>query len=152
MSSSPVLRHYHPYRKYDDHGVAIYKHETLAQTEVTLNTLLEAVAYRVRYNDAYLAICSLHCPPNTPIADGNYLSLLGPFPGNKLVLGDFNAHHQQMGGVRSSTRGEQIVNILLQTNLCPLNDGSATPVDDRTGIATAFDSSLASANIFPDFT
>ena len=148
----PALKHYHPYRRYDGHGVAIYTHKTLAQTEVTLNTPLEAVACRVRFNDTYLAICSLYCPPNTPVADADYLSLVGQLPGNKLVVGDFNAHHQQWGGVRSSNRGEQIVNTLLQTNLCLLNDGSATRVDDRTGTATAIDLSLASANILPDFT
>ncbi len=30
----PVLKHYHSYRSYDGHGVAIYIHKTLTQTEV----------------------------------------------------------------------------------------------------------------------
>ena len=146
-----VLKHYHPYKRYDGHGVAIYTHKTLTQTEVTLNTPLEAVACRVKFNDAYLAICSLYLPHNTSISDDDITSLISQLPGNRLILGDFNAHHQQWGSERSSPRGEQIVNLLLQTNLCLLNDGSATRVDDRTGTATAIDLSVASANIFPDF-
>ena len=147
----PVLKHYHSYRRYDGHGVAIYIHKTLTQTEVMLNSPLEAVACRVKFNNTYLAICSLYLPPNIPIADDDLTSLFAQLPGNRLVLGDFNAHHQQWGGERSSPRGEQIVNLLLQTNLCLLNDGSATRVDDGTGNATAIDLSLASANTFPDF-
>ena len=51
----------------------------------------------------------------------------------------------------SSVRVKQIVNILLLTNLCCLNDGCATRVDDQTGIATAIDLSLTSANMLHDF-
>ena len=146
-----VLKHYHPYRRYEGHGVAIYIHKTLTQTEVTLNTPLEAVACRVRFNNTYLAICSLYLPPNAPIVDDDITSLISQLPGNRLVLGDFNAHHQQWGSERSSVRGEQIVDIMLQTNLCLLNDGSATRVDDRTGNASAIDLSLLSPAILPDF-
>ncbi|ORD93096.1 RTJK, partial [Enterospora canceri] len=150
-SDPSVLKHYHAYRRYDGHGVAVYIHKTLPHTEVTLDTTLEAVACRVKFNGTYLAICSLYLPSNTPIADDDLKSLFHQLPGNKLVLGDFNAHHQQWGSERSSARGEQIVNILLQTNLCLLNNGCATRVDDRTGNATAIDLSLASPNMFSDF-
>ena len=51
-----VLKHYHPYRRYEGHGVAICINKTLTQTEVTLNAPLEAVACRVRLNNTYLAI------------------------------------------------------------------------------------------------
>ena len=112
-----VIKHYHTYRRYDGHGVAIYIHKTLTQTEVTLNTPLEAVACRVRFNNTYLAICSLYLPPNTPIVDDDITSLISQLPSNRLVLGDFNAHHQQWGSERSSVRGEQIVDIMMQTNL-----------------------------------
>ena len=48
-----VLTHYHPYKRYDGQGVAIYTHKTLTQTEETLNTPLEAGACRVKFNDVY---------------------------------------------------------------------------------------------------
>ena len=118
---------------------------------MTLKTPLEAVPCRVRFNNTYLAICSLYFPPNAPIVDDDITSLISQLPGNRLVLGDFNAHHQQWGSERSSVRGEQIVDIMLQTNLCLLNDGSATRVDDRTGNASAIDLSLLSPAILPDF-
>ena len=53
--------------------------------------------------------------------------------------------------MRCDARGEQITNHLMQTNLCLLNNGSATRVDDRTGNASAIDLSMSSANISPDF-
>ena len=141
-----VLKHCHRYRRYEGHGVAIYIHKTLTQTEVTLNTPLEAVACSVRFNNTYLNICSLYLPPNAPIVD-DITSLISQLPGNRLVLGDFNAHHQQWGSERSNVGGEQIVDIMFQTNLCLLNDGSATRVDDRTDNASAIDLSLLSPGI-----
>ena len=62
-----------------------YIHKTLTQTEVTLNTPLEAVACRVRLNNTYLVICSLYLPPNTPIVDDDITSLTSQLPGNRLV-------------------------------------------------------------------
>ena len=114
---------------------------------------MEAVACRVRFNNTYLAICSLYLPPNTPIVDDDIISLISQLPGNRLVLGDFNAHHQQWGRERSSlgVRVGLIVEIMLQTNLCLLNDGGATRVDDRTVNAFAIDLSLLSPCILPDF-
>ena len=78
-----VLKRYHPYRRYEGHGVAIYSyiHKILTQTEVTLNTPLEAVACRVRFNNTYLAMCSLYLPPNTPIVDDDITSLISQLPG-----------------------------------------------------------------------
>ena len=118
---------------------------------MTLNIPLEAVSCRVRFNDTYLAICSLYLPPNTSIVDDDTISLISQIPGNRLVLGEFNVHHQQWGSERSSVRGEQIFDIMLQTNLCLLNDGSATRVDDRTGNASVIDLSLLSPGILLDF-
>ena len=146
-----VLKLYHPYRRYEGLDVAIYIHKTLIQTEATLNTPLEAVASRVRFNNTYLAICSLYLPPNTPIVDDDIISLFSQLSGNRLVLGDFNAHHQQWGSERSSVREEQIVDLKLQKKLCLLNDGSATRVDERTGNASAINLSLLSPGILPDF-
>ena len=85
----PALKHYLSYRKYAGHGVAIYTHKTLSQTEVTLNTTLEAVACRVKFNDTYLSICSLYCPSRVPLDDDTMLSLYAQLPGNKMILGDF---------------------------------------------------------------
>ena len=146
-----AFKHYYPYRRHVGHGVAVYIHKTLPQTEVTLNTTLEAVACRVKFNDTYVSICSLYCSPAGPLNGDELESLVNQLPGNKLLLGDFNAHHHQWGSERCSPRGEQIANHLIQTNLCLLNDGSATRVDVRTGNASAIDLSLVSARISLDF-
>ena len=68
---------------------------TLTQTEVTFNKRLEAIACRVRFNNTYLTIYSLYLPPNPPFVDNDITSLISQLPDNRLVLGDFNAHHQQ---------------------------------------------------------
>ena len=91
----PQLKHYHSYRRSDGHGVAIYTHKSHAQTEVILDSALEAVACRVKFGNAYLSICSLYCPPQVPIDNDTFTSLFDHLPGSKLILGDFNAHHYQ---------------------------------------------------------
>lgn len=66
---------------------------------------------------------------------------------------DFNTHHHQWESLRCKCRGDQIVNILLHTDLCLLNNRSATRVDDLTGNASAFDLSVVSpGNADTDFT
>ena len=71
-----VLKHYHPYRRYEGHGVAIYIHKTLTQTKVALKTSLEAVTCWVRFNKMYLAICFLYLPLSTPVVDDDITSLI----------------------------------------------------------------------------
>ncbi|MCP4262523.1 MAG: RNA-directed DNA polymerase [Planctomycetes bacterium] len=139
-----MFRLYHSYRRYMGHGVAVYVHPTLPQSEVVLNSPLEAVACRVNFGTAYLTICSLYCPPDVPIADDDFFELINSLPGKKLITGDFNAHHTQWGSLRCNSRGEQIANILLQSNLCLLNNGRATRVDDRNGQMSCIDLSIAS--------
>ena len=148
----PQLKHYHSYRRYDGRGVAIYIHKSHPQTEVILNSTLEAVACRVKFGNAYLSVCSLYCPPQVPFDNDSFTSLFDTLPGNKLILGDFNAHHYQWGSMRTDGRGEQIANLLLHSNLCLLNDGSATRVDDRTGHTSCIDLSLSSPDIQTDIT
>ncbi|WP_435336437.1 endonuclease/exonuclease/phosphatase family protein, partial [Klebsiella pneumoniae] len=124
----PQLKHYHSYRRYDGHGTAIYIHKSLPQTEVVLNSTLEATACRVKFGNTYLSICSIYCPPRGPLDGDALTSLIQRLPGRKLILGDFNAHHCQWGSLRSDGRGEQIANLISQSNLCLLNDGRATRV------------------------
>ena len=148
----PQLKHYHSYRRYEGHGTAIYIHKSLPQTEVELNSTLEATACRVKFGNMYLSICSIYCPPRGPLDDDALASLIQHLPGRKLILGDFNAHHCQWGSLRSDGRGEQIANLILQTNLCLLNDGRATRVDDHTGNMSSIDLSLSSPDIHTDIT
>ena len=114
---------------------------------MVLNSALEATACRVKFGNTYLSICSIYCPPRGPFDSDAFASLVQQLPGHKLILGDFNAHHYQWGSSRSDRRGEQVADLILQTNLCLLNDGRATRVDDRTGDMSCIDLSLSSPDI-----
>ena len=146
----PQFKHYHSYRRHNGHGIAIYTHKSLPQTEVVLNSALEAVACRVKFGNAYLSICSIYCPPRGPLDIGALNLLFDRLPGRKLLLGDFNSHHYQWGSLRNDARGEQLADFILQTNLCLLNDGRATRVDDGTGNMSCLDLSLSSPDIHND--
>lgn len=147
-----LFKHYHSYRKHEGHGVAIYVHKSLPHSAVPFDSALEAVACRVKFHSTYLTICSLYCPGRVPIDDDSITSLFDSLPNSKLILGDFNAHHHQWGSLTCDSRGKQIANLLLPSDLCLLNDGSATRVDDRTGHPSCIDLSLSSPAILPNIT
>ena len=111
----------------------MYIHRNLPLTVVTLNSTLEAVAGKVKFNNTYLTICSIYCPPGIMVNYDELLALEDSLPSPKLILGDYNAHHILWGSQRVDVRGEQIAKLLNETDLVILNDGSPTRVSDSTG-------------------
>ena len=141
------LRNYHLIRKDRQGraggGVAIYVHDTLPYLVVNLNSSLEVVACKVKFNNTHLAICSIYCPNDVRLNHDELDSLEHQLPHSKIiVLGDFTAHHHLWGSQRSDGRGDQIVEFLSDSDLVLLNDGSATRVDDATGQVSSIDLSL----------
>ena len=133
-------------------GVAIYIHHSLPYTVVNLNSTLEVVACKVKFNNMHLVICSIYCPNNVRLNHDVLDSLEHQLPHSKIiVLGDFNAHHHLWGSQRSDGRGEQIANFISSSDLVLLNDGSATRVDDGTGEVSSIDLSLFSSTLANKF-
>ena len=133
-------------------GVAIYVHLTLPCSGVTLNSSLEVVACRVKFNDMDLVVCSAYCPSGVALDNDELDALHHHFGGrNSVILGDFNAHHCVWGSQRSDGRGRQMMDFIAGSDLVILNDGSPTRVDDGTGDVSSIDLSLVSSNLATRF-
>ena len=133
-------------------GVAIYVHQTLPCTRVTLNSSLEVVACRVKFGNTDLVVCSVYCPSDVALDNDELDALHHHFGGrNSVILGDFNAHHCLWGSQRSDTRGRQMMDFISGSDLAILNDGSPTRIDDGTGDVSCIDLSLVSSNIAARF-
>lgn len=53
-----------------------------------------------------------------------------------LILGDFIVHYHQWGSIQTESRGRQMVNLIINSNLFLLNVDNGSRVDDRTGNST----------------
>ena len=124
----------------------MYIHQNLPFNEVPINFTVESVACRVKFNNTYLTICSVYCPPDMVTYD-ELFALQESLPDHKFILGDFNAHHTLWGSLRVNGKGEQIVKLINDSDLVLLNDGSPTRVDDNTGNLSFLDLSLVSPTI-----
>jgi len=70
--------------------------------------------------------------------------LLGQLPPPVLLLGDLNAHSTSWGCNNMDNKGEIFEDLILQSNLSILNDGSSTYLHPGTGSTSAID--IASVN------
>jgi len=77
--------------------------------------------------------------------------LIRQLPPPFLLLWDFNAHSQQWGSNKRSTRGKMVDNFLLKSNLCLLNSGSPTYLHPSTASFSAIDFSIAHPTLYLDF-
>lgn len=63
-----MLRNYHLYWKDQEvmggGRAAIYIHQNLPYTEVTIDSILEFIACKGKINSMYLVICSVYCSPD----------------------------------------------------------------------------------------
>ena len=133
-------------------GVAIYVHQTLPCTRVTLNSSLEVVACRVKFGTTDLVVCSVYCPSDVALDDGELDALHHHFGGrSSVILGDFNAHHGLWGSQRTDGRGLQMMDFISGSDLVILNDGSPTRIADGTGDVSCIDLSLVSSNLAARF-
>ena len=68
----------------------------------------------------------MYLSPSTAYSITELETLIGQLPSPVLLLGDFNAHSQQLGSNKRSTRGNMVEDFLLKSNLSLLNSGSPT--------------------------
>nr|CAI5869199.1 unnamed protein product [Callosobruchus analis] len=93
-----------------------------------------------------LTLSSIYCPPNARTSTQDYISLIDDFDGSIIIGGDFNAHHVMWGSYKINASGSNIANLLNQTDLVILNDGSSTKIS-RTQRNSAVDLTLVSPDM-----
>lgn len=119
-------------------------------SSLPINSIYECVACSVEISpDVKIAIASVYFPSNSthPLTAAGLDLLINQIPDSKLVLGDFNSHCQQWGGLVNDRRSRSIIKVLDDNNLITLNTGQPTRIACPPIQASALDISVCSANL-----
>ena len=130
---------------------SIIINNTLPQSQINLNTNLQAIAVSVTLHKT-ISICSLYI--SHPKSNINELELevliqqlLKPF----IHMGDFNSHNQIWGSRDTNKRGHTIENFMNTNHLCLLNNESPTYLHPATGTHSVIDLTLSNPTIYLDY-
>ena len=84
-------------------GTSILVKNDVIQSEIQLDTKLQAVAVRVTLFKA-ITVCSVYIPPSSSIEIADLNNLLSQLPPPYILLGDFNAHSYLWGNKKMIQR------------------------------------------------
>jgi len=131
-------------------GVAILVKNTTPHQQLHISTGLQAIALRATCHKT-ITICYIYLSPSTAYTITEPETLIGQLPPPVLLLGDFNAHSQQWGSNKRSTRGKMVEDFLLKSNLSLLNSGSPTYLHPATASSSAIGLSITHPALYLDF-
>ena len=125
-------------------GVLLAINNNIPSTQIQLNTTLEAVACKVYFDNFCLNICNVYFNDDADITAQTFNNLVKSIPSPRLILGDFNVKHSLWGSPDNDPRGVAIFNVILNNNLCVLNDGSPTFYRASQDLCSHLDLSICS--------
>jgi len=130
-------------------GVVTLIRNSIPSYAVNLNTNLEATANRIKLSRE-VTICNIYISPGENITRTALVGLLNQLPPPYIVLGDFNARHTLWGDSIINRHGGILEDMLLNTDVSLLNDGSATHFHVQTGTWSCIDLSICSPELLVD--
>ena len=138
-----------------DQGNLLLVRKDVNYTPFLLNTPVNAIAIQTNRGGRELRICSMYLSPNIPISLPdltNLIEQLSPhnLPHPLIILGDFNARSEYWHDSINNSRGNQILDFILNSDLQVLNDDSPTHFNLTHGCQTNIDLSLCTRNLAPD--
>jgi ribonuclease HI len=149
--------YYPPFTSTDKNKVmtATYVRNTYQAQPIRSPSPLHSCACQVLGNDGSpVTIVNAYYPESLKQQDQiSWIEKVGAT--KTLIVGDFNAHHEWWEGPdsKTDTAGRLLSTAITQSDLCLLNDGTATRIPDRsTDKPTAIDISLASPDMFSRLT
>ncbi|GFX17340.1 probable RNA-directed DNA polymerase from transposon BS [Trichonephila clavipes] len=107
---------------------------------------LEVQGIRIQWRGKPLDIINAYHPPNhkpLPPALSNLLNK------NSIIVGDLNAKHPSWGCSCSNSRGEELLQLLDDTESMILNDGTHTFTSYSYNTSAALDIAITSSKLFP---
>ncbi|GFY27229.1 probable RNA-directed DNA polymerase from transposon BS [Trichonephila clavipes] len=107
---------------------------------------LEVQGIRIQWRGKPLDIINVYHPPNhkpLPPALSNLLNK------NSIIVGDLNAKHPSWGCSCSNARGEELLQLLDDTESMILNDGTHTFTSYSYNTSAALDIAITSSELFP---
>ena len=130
-------------------GTSLFIKNNLPQKEIIINSELQVIAARVSAFKPF-TICSVYLPPEENFTLKQLENVLHQLPEPYVILGDFNAHSPMWGNEgNSDIKGKIVEDLLLQNNICLLNNNSYTYISPSTLKTTSIDLSLCSPNLVP---
>ena len=121
QSNPPSIRGFNAYNKpYTPNttagGVSIFVKTSIPQSELNLNTTLQAQAVRVTLQRSF-TICNIYLPPRSNPTTVEINDLINRLPKPLLFLGDFNAHSPLWGNNTTDAKGKLVESALDHHNL-----------------------------------
>ena len=133
-------------------GTSIFIKRSIPQSEIHLNTTLQAKAVKVTLNKP-ITICSIYIAPDENFTKQQLIDLHSQLKPPFIILGDFNAHSPlwEKDRQESDIRAKIIEDFLIQSNSCLLNDLSPTHINATNLKKTSIDLTFCHPDIAPDF-
>ena len=134
-------------------GTSIFIKSSKIHQKIPLTSPLQAVAVRVTLHKP-VTICSVYIPPLYKPSLAQFHRLVEQLPRPFFLVGDFNAHNPLWGSTRMDRQGKGkiIEDLLTQTDMCFLNDGSPTYMCPATLKVSCIDLTLCDPTTRSDFT
>lgn len=134
-------------------GILIKNNFKYSVVSTPFYSFLQSVAITVHTNIGKLTILCVYSPPdNSPYGKLQCTKLkqiINSLSTPLLISGDLNAHHVAFGCLTSSSRGDQIYDMLDECDLCILNTGTPTTVGTPRHNSSAIDISCVSPSLAP---
>ena len=131
-------------------GSSIILNNSIPQSQIQLNTNLQAVAVKATLHKT-IHVCSLYLPPGDRINIADLEHLIQQLPKPFIIMGDFNSHSNVWGCRDTDQKGRIIEDVINRNNLLLYNNKAYTYLHPGTGTYSAIDLTLADASIFLDY-
>ena len=132
-------------------GAGILIRKDTPYSEIKLDSQLQAVACRISVPEP-ISICSIYLPPTSTWNHKDLLALVVQLPTPVLLMGDFNSHSTLWGCSSTNQKGLEIETFLVQSNLCLLNNKSATYLHPATGTLSSLDLAFCDPSLYLNYT
>lgn len=134
-------------------GVAILIRSYLkySQLHTTFYEDIQNIAISLSTQNGTISVLCVYCPPSSSgrFKTNKLRSLISNLPSPVFISGDFNAHHIAFGCITTKGRGQPIYDIIDDSNLCIINDGNFTTLNNPNHNPSAIDITFVSPCIAP---
>ena len=113
-------------------GSSIVVNNIIPQSQIHLNTNIQAIAVKVRLHKT-IHVCSIYLPPGDRFNIADLEQLIAQLPKQFIITGDFNSHSNVWGCIDTAQKGRIIVNVINRYNLLLYNNKSYTYLHPGTG-------------------
>ena len=109
-------------------GVAIFVPNDIPihKTENYRADTLEAIAVTLSHDNKDIKIVNIYIPPGNDLSDTEINLLKKLMAPNSILVGDFNAHFEELGARETTKRAKCIENMIYTNDMILLNDGTPT--------------------------